>query len=406
MLSVRKKSFTRFSLFPLALILGLPAATGCDLEMEGPEGDPQVFAAVGPSLSLSDRHLRQDASDVVERIEYDLTHDEDKFIKPLSYLAHYLGYAWVGGNGGQYVGEDMNVTRSGGEVVIQGNNSGGCDGYRCGDKSKITISNFNYTLDSDYFTQGPITTTAQGEPTVLTGKIVNLSSRDQLFVGTVEDSRNVSWSKTDTTSVSKSISVENKFEWPGMTGSTTVTIGQDNTKSFAETTGGSDTTTVTAQVRATVPAGSYLPFTVELQKATISYPYEFKARLSYDVTFDGFLRWSGNAWNTHPKNRPNRSHTFTMGRATGDRSADIDFQWGQRDIINSWWDWQWAIDEFGENNVRWAAANSIRPVLVDVKGVFTSDSGYEANAIYGAERPLSDLPSLPDESGVYEDGEF
>ena len=63
-------------------------------------------------------------------IQYQLVTDQENFVKPLSYLAHYLGYAWIGGNHNQYVG-DMDIRREGDNWVIQGNQDGTCNGYRC-----------------------------------------------------------------------------------------------------------------------------------------------------------------------------------------------------------------------------------------------------------------------------------
>ncbi|MCZ8499402.1 aerolysin family beta-barrel pore-forming toxin [Vibrio lentus] len=44
----------------------------------------------------------------------------------------------------------MTIKRSGGSWVIQGNNSGSCDGYRCGEKTKITVDNY-YTVNDNNF---------------------------------------------------------------------------------------------------------------------------------------------------------------------------------------------------------------------------------------------------------------
>ncbi len=78
-------------------------------------------------------------------VQYSLVNNRSEFVKPLSYLAYYLGYAWVGGNHSDYVGEDMNVWRSGDQWFIRGNNDGGCDGYRCDEKTTIKVDNFAYT---------------------------------------------------------------------------------------------------------------------------------------------------------------------------------------------------------------------------------------------------------------------
>lgn len=60
------------------------------------------------------------------------------FIRPLSLLAHYLGYACVDGDNNNWVGQDMTINRSGGLWVIQVNNNGSCSGYRCNEKTKTS----------------------------------------------------------------------------------------------------------------------------------------------------------------------------------------------------------------------------------------------------------------------------
>ena len=89
-------------------------------------------------------------------VQYELVNNRNDFVRPLSYLAHNLGYAWVGGNNSQYVGEDMTIKRSGDSWVIQGNNGGSCSGYRCGEKTKITVDNFAYTVNDDNFWHGDV----------------------------------------------------------------------------------------------------------------------------------------------------------------------------------------------------------------------------------------------------------
>ncbi len=84
-------------------------------------------------------------------------------------------------------------------------------------------------------------------------------------------------------------------------------------------------------MRPTVPARSKIPVKIELYKTDISYPYEFKADVSYDLTLSGFLRWGGNAWYTHPDNRSNWNHTFVIGPYK-DKASSIRYQWGKRYI--------------------------------------------------------------------------
>ena len=89
-------------------------------------------------------------------VEYNLTHDQHDFVRPLSFLAHYLGYAWVGGNHSPYVGDDMIINRVGDQWIIEGNNNGSCSGYRCDEKTQIIVDNFAFNASDENFTHGEV----------------------------------------------------------------------------------------------------------------------------------------------------------------------------------------------------------------------------------------------------------
>ncbi|WP_325894194.1 aerolysin family beta-barrel pore-forming toxin [Grimontia sp. NTOU-MAR1] len=323
-------------------------------------------------------------------VEYSLVSDESRFIRPLSYLADYLGYAWVGGNSSDYVGRDMSVRKDGDEWVIQGNNRGSCTGYRCDEKTAIRVSNFNYTLNSDDFWHGEVTESDKQLITSIETTARNRSDIPQQMVVELKVDQSTNWSKTDTYGFSQAVETKNEFEWP-LVGKTEVAIKLGANQSWANTNGGASSETVTLQTRPMVPANSEIPIRVELYRSTISYPYRFSADVSYDVEFDGFLRWGGNAWNTHPTNRPNHKHTFTMGRASNP-SADIRHQWNIRHIpgASQWWDWSWAIQEYGLQTMQNLTSESLRPFEAVVSGHFNAESQFAGTVEIGRARPISD----------------
>ncbi|PMJ60300.1 aerolysin family beta-barrel pore-forming toxin, partial [Vibrio splendidus] len=228
-------------------------------------------------------------------VEYDLVNNRNDFVRPLSYLAHNLGYAWVGGNNSQYVGEDMTIKRSGDSWVIQGNNSGSCDGYRCNEKTKITVDNFTYTVNDNNFWHGDVIESDRELVKTVYATARNRSDIAQQVVVDLKVDESTNWSKTNSYGFSESVQTENTFKWP-LVGETKLTIKLEANQSFAETNGNSTSEQVTLQARPMVPANSELPIRVELYRSTISYPYRFNADISYDVEFNGFLRWGGNAW--------------------------------------------------------------------------------------------------------------
>lgn len=333
-------------------------------------------------------------------VEYSLVSDREDFVLPLSYLAHNLGYAWVGGNNSPYVGKDMTVKHSGDRWVIQGNNNGSCSGYRCNEKTKIFVDNFSYTLNDSSFSHGAVTESDRELVKTIYVTARNRSSVNQQMVVDLTFDESTNWSKTDSYGFSESVKTENSFKWP-LVGETKVSISFDSNQSFSSLNGASTSEKITLQARPLVPANSELPIKVELYRSNISYPYKFNADIAYDVEFYGFLRWSGNAWHTHPDNRPYKSHTFTMGRAS-DTSANIRYQWDHRHIpgFAKWWDWSWAITDSGLSNMQYATGGSLRPFHSYVTGEFFAESQYAGTIEIGREQPLS--PSIPNDNQMTE----
>ncbi|WP_163832055.1 aerolysin family beta-barrel pore-forming toxin [Spartinivicinus ruber] len=309
-------------------------------------------------------------------VQYSLVNNFGSFVRPLSYLAHNLGYAWLSGNNGQYVAEDMNVWRSGDKWYIQGNNNGSCSGYRCDDKTKITINNFAYTLNEKDFWHGQVVESGKQLVKTLHATAINHNDTPQQVVVDLKADESTNWSKTNTFGFAEKVQTENTFKWP-LVGETKIAISLEANQSFSNTNGGLNSEQVTLQARPMLPARSAMPIKVELYRSSISYPYRFGADISYDVNFNGFLRWSGNAWHTHPDNRPYKSYTFTMGRSSAPAN-DIRYQWNHRYIPGEvkWWDWSWAIEQNGLSSMQYAAGRSLRPFYSHVSGDFYAESQY------------------------------
>ncbi|KZX70048.1 aerolysin [Vibrio sp. HI00D65] len=327
-------------------------------------------------------------------VEYSLTHAQDEFVRPLSYLAHYLGYAWVGGNSGKYVGEDMITSRVGDHWVIEGNNNGSCDGYRCNEKTKIIVKNFDYSVVNNEFTHGPVDESdVQIVKTVYT-TAKNHTDVPQQVVATLSLDETQNWNKTNNYGFAESVGIENEFKWP-LVGKTKVNIKLEANQSFGEQNGGSSTVSVQQQARPMIPPHSQVPVKIDLYQSTISYPYRFNADIAYDVEFYGFLRTDDNAWHTHPHERPYKSHTFTMGRAS-ENSANIPYQWDHRYIPGEvkWWDWSWAIKHWSLGSMQYATGASLRPYHSYVSGDFSADSSYSGVIDVGDAVPIDEgVPS-------------
>ena len=104
-------------------------------------------------------------------------------------------------------------------------------------------------------------------------------------------------------------------------------------------------------------------------------PYNCNMYIEYDVTYKGFLRWGGNAHNTHPTNRPTVSKTFGSGDLNA--AEDLLNQYKHRDINGySEWDWKWIADQGNQSNLHYYLSSICkreRGGIMD--GTFTGVSG-------------------------------
>ncbi|MEZ8037609.1 aerolysin family beta-barrel pore-forming toxin [Vibrio crassostreae] len=323
-----------------------------------------------------------------------LVSDNTNFIRPLSYLAHNLGYAWVGGDNGRYVGQDMAIKPLNNGWEIKGNSDRSCTGDRCDEKTKITIDNFSYTLDGNAFWHGLITEPNQELIKTVSAYAINESNEPKQIIVDLQFEQSTRWQKNNSFDLADSVIISDNFSWPQV-GKTDVRVLLEKGQRFSESNNGSHSESSELQAIITVPANSVLPFQVEFLRSTISYPYRIKANMSYDVNFTGFLRFSGNALSNHPTNRPTVSHTFTMG-TNSEEQANIRYQWDHRYIPGEmkWWDWSWAINTNGLSSMQYAAGASLRPFYTHVSGQFSAESQYSGLIDIGEEHSVDSFDAM------------
>lgn len=326
------------------------------------------------------------------QIEWDLVNQKDQLIKPLSYLAHYMGFAWVGGNRSNYVGEDMEVIKSGSGWQIKGYNGGSCSGYRCDEKSTINVSNFEYVMDTEsYKITGDVVSADKELIRTITVPAFNDTSVDQMSVVTIEYDASTNWSKTNDYSISESVTLSNTWKSPSVTGGsdTSLSVTISANQAWGTSNGGSESERVVVQARTNIPANTSLNAKVDLFKSSISYPYEFDADITYDVSIDGFMRWSGNGLLSHPDNRPNENANFVIGRWAGQEKS-IPYQWEHRYIPgeNKKWDWPWMIEQTSLSTMQYWLSNVLRPKKTTLSGHFYAQSQFAGNIYFGDESPL------------------
>ncbi|MDA0155179.1 aerolysin family beta-barrel pore-forming toxin [Vibrio sp. Makdt] len=327
-------------------------------------------------------------------VQRSLVNDNAYFIRPLAYLAHNLGYAWVGGDDGLYVGQDMAINQLNDGWEIKGNSNGSCTGDRCNEKTTITVDNFAYTLDTKGFSYGTVEETDQELISPLSAYAINKTEQPKQIIVDLHFLQSTQWNKTNRFDLADVVLMNEDFNWP-QAGKTDVRVVLEKGQHFADTNSGQRSKASDLQAILTVPARSVLPFRVEFLRSTITYPYRIKTNMSYDVNFTGFLRYSGNALSSHPTNRPTVSHTFTMGTTSEDQ-ANIRYQWDHRYIPGEmkWWDWSWAINTNGLSSMQYAAGASVRPFYSYVSGQFNAESQYSGMIDIGTEHSIDSFNAM------------
>ena len=176
-------------------------------------------------------------------VEWSLINDNN-FYQPLAEFAKLLGYAWPGGTGSEYVGEDMVTWVNGeGKYRIDASTDSSCSGSRCDERLKMEISDFEYKIDPQTFNHGDISQTDRKLIGQLSEVITNESDVKQQYRVSLSYTQSSSWSKTDTTSFSKKLVVKKTFKWP-LVGETDITIELGANDTWGKMTGGSQSKTV------------------------------------------------------------------------------------------------------------------------------------------------------------------
>lgn len=324
-------------------------------------------------------------------LKADIIQDED-FYKPLAYLAHYMGFGWCGGTRAKYVGEDFDFKMIDNDTfelkAHYNSNDPYSSGYRAGERLKMTIDNVKFYMDGESLELGKSQIEDLKPLTSVTGYAKNRSDYEDSAVVDFTYNSSTSWSKTDNYSFSEKIGIANEYKFDvGIMGNkTTITAEFSATQGWNETDGETNSLVQHQQYVATVPGKHKRLIRLTVFKQDASTPYKINMYMTYDLTFDGFLRWGGNARNDHPTNRP--WETFTFGNNNGlDAKEDILQQYLHRDI-NGYgkWDFDWMINEFGESNVRWVLSRICKTDFGSISegkfktsdGTFTDMDAYDA----------------------------
>ncbi|ABE55538.1 Aerolysin/hemolysin/leukocidin toxin [Shewanella denitrificans OS217] len=333
--------------------------------------------------------------------------NEPSFINSLFLLGHHLGYAWAGGTASQYVGQDIDVRReSSNEYSLKARYNGNdpyAGGYRASERLKVNLQNIHFVTNPQDLQLG--SPQVYDREAIYTAPVViyNWGETEDTGVATLNYDYTTSWAKTDNFSFSETIGVTNKYEVgiPGLGGAAAEIRAEFSaTQGWSETDGNSTSISAQAQYRALMPPRSkrYVSITLFKQKADV--PYTSRLFMMYDIKYENFLRWGGNAHIDHPTNRPNFPYTFGGANANNLNGPEALVDQYLHQDINGYgvWDWPAAINSAqSKNNFEWQLASIIRKHGAPISGKFTAIDSSQFNVDASESFPLTaeDIANRP-----------
>lgn len=316
-----------------------------------------------------------------EQFKWSIVNHSD-FNQPLYRLAHQMGYAWAGGTGGPYVGDDFAISKDiyGDGYKLKANynsNDPYAGGYMDDKRLLVTVKDMKFYTDLNTLNLGAHQ--AYNLETVTAGSSETLNC-EPLGSEPVESrmsfsyNTNTSWSKTDNFDFSETISLAatGTVDLGVVSGSTTITgtfsasqgWNENETKSTGLTIGDVKVTQLPPQTKRTV--------TVTVFKQEVDIPYTSKMYASYNINFYNFLRYSDNHRTDHPTNRPFYNASF--GSVGGlDASESLLDKYLNRNISGySEWDWDGMKNQHGSTFL-WAMGSAAKRKFGGVmSGKFTT----------------------------------
>ncbi|POZ60626.1 aerolysin family beta-barrel pore-forming toxin [Chromobacterium alticapitis] len=200
----------------------------------------------------------------------------------------------------------------------------------------------------------------------------------------------VSWSKADKISVSGKVTMTNKWTGglPLIGGAeTSVAVEIASGADWTTTNGTSSTTSQTAEYRAVLPPKSKRMITLTLFEQKANIPYTSKMFLTYEAELYNFLRYSDNALNGHPSNRP-----YYLSKFGGKDGLN-----GAQDLLSQYlnpatsrWDWPWATNQYSRGTIEhYIGSIAKRKFKQQFTGVFTAVDSTAYIITAGPAQPLT-----------------
>ncbi|WP_202638492.1 aerolysin family beta-barrel pore-forming toxin [Bailinhaonella thermotolerans] len=380
-----------------------------------------VEAARPPSLAQDARgdHVIRDVRDV-EDMKFRVASDPG-LIHALADLADLLGYGWCGGTHYGKVGRGFDVTRVTPTLVTPAPEGVGAEPYYLvqarynkddpyvqgpmeEDRLKIYLYGFRVLIDPSSLTYGKALLQDM-EPTAISSYVPeNHHGKDDSATIAFEYQLATTVTHTTSLTLTEGAKVTVGATWGAGALFTKAEFSVGFEVSFAAEEGWSDSTATTHtdwlkhQYTTVLPAKSKRLVTLVASRTRAEVPYTAQAVVGFDVMFEGFLRWGGNARSDHPKDRPRHRAAFGTRRFTGFQHI-VDLYEHRHIAGYSEWDWAWA-ENAGKDRLDRILKFLRGNVLMPVSGKFAGVRGTSVSIVSAEPVPLSTplTPPPPDKT--------
>jgi len=343
----------------------------------------------------------------------------------LAYFAHILGYGWCGGTQTDKVGYGFDVIYIGnqpedrdlgkGDYLVEAHydkDDPYSDGYWADKRLKMVLSNFRVKFDPEKMNY-------KMPPEITDLKPLTVSQYWAKNDGDSEDtaSKSFDYELTETKTHSTSFKFTEGFklseEWsagvPLFGGEkTTVEFSFTAEQGWTNSESSSVVTKDSESYTGKLPPHSKRLIELVALRQEGSLDYNANVKIEFNVKFYNFLRWSGNARNDHPEDRP--FYLVTFGNDSKSAFEDIVDKYDHRNISGySKWDWNWIEENFKStlDNVINFFRND--PVTAEIPGQFSSIRGTNVEIKAHAPEPYDskeEMLKLQAEEKAFKEGDL
>jgi len=334
----------------------------------------------------------------------------DEFFSPWAYLAHSLGYGWVGGNtnGNTAINNEFDFRRVDTKLdnpdehdnkyryVFSGKFDWlGPDGgaHWANKRFRMAFSNIQWWMDPEDIKLGAPELYDKKLIKVVPVLLKNFSDQKDTATAELHYEATVSWFKTEESWVLSSVGITHSFklDLPLVAeGQTSVTVEMAAGKSWNEMNGKSITVGDSVSYQVTLPPKSQRLITLSLFEQKAHLPYTSNSFISYEAELYNFLRFNANGLNGHPVEWPTQSFYLAKFGGRDGLNAPQDLLSQYLTPTTSVWDWPWIARQYGQKTIEdYIGAIAKRKFRQQFSGQFTAvdSSAYEITA--GAATPIS-----------------